>query len=71
MNEQASDWAVGILMSTLGLVGLILASGARDDEMTVFGFALVGFAVLFVGGLIRRHYDERDAARAAKAAGHE
>jgi hypothetical protein len=61
MREQLSDWLVGVMMSTFGLTGLLLASGARDDEMTVFGFSLAGFAVCFVMGLLRRHYDERDA----------
>lgn len=62
---------MGILVSILGAVGLILAGGARDDEMMVFGSALLIFALLFVGNLIRRHYNELDAARAARIAGHE
>jgi hypothetical protein len=38
--------------------------------MTVFGFSLMGFAVLFVGGLIKGFYDRKDAAL-AKASHHE
>ena len=65
MYEVISNWIVGILMSAFGLIGLILASGARDVEMTVFGYALAAFAVVFNAGLIRRHYDEQDHARHA------
>ena len=45
------------------LIGLILASGANDEEMYVFGLSLAGFAVVFVFGLIRRHFDKADARR--------
>ena len=65
MEEELSDWIVGIAMSAFGLVGLFLASGARDIEMTVFGYSLAAFAVLFVIGLIRRHHDQQDARRHA------
>ncbi len=65
MNIEPSDLIVGLLMAALGLIGLILASGAHDDEMYVFGFSLFGFACVFVAGLIRRHFDREEAARAA------
>jgi hypothetical protein len=65
MTVQASDIFTGVLMAVLGLIGLLLASGAHDDEMYVFGLSLAGFAAVFVLGLIRRHYDRADAARAA------
>jgi membrane protease YdiL (CAAX protease family) len=61
MKIEASDLFVGILVTIFGLVGLLLASGATDDEMYVFGLSLTGFAIVFVFGLIRRHYDKRDA----------
>ncbi len=60
MDIEASDLIVGIMVSVFGLVGLILASGATDNEMYVFGLSLAGFAVVFVIGLIRRHYDKAD-----------
>lgn len=65
MDIEASDLIVGLLMAALGLVGLFLASGAHDDEIYVFGLSLAGWAVLFLFGLIRRHYDKADAARVA------
>jgi hypothetical protein len=63
MDIEISDLIVGLLMSVFGLLGLILAAGATDDEMYIFGLSLAGFAVVFVVGLIRRHYDKQDARR--------
>lgn len=68
MNENLGDWIVGIMVSVFGLVGLLLASGAHDLEMTIFGLGLAAFAVLFVTGLVRRHYDDADAAKATAKA---
>jgi len=65
MDAEPSDIAVGAMMTVFGFAGLFLAAGARDDEMYVFGFALVGFSLAFVMGLVKRHYDRRDAAVAA------
>lgn len=62
--ENISAWIVAVLMMALGLIGLIMASGALDDEIYIFGLSLAGFAVLFCFGLIRRHFDRADAARA-------
>ena len=63
MDVEPSDLIVGLLMAALGLTGLILASGAMDDAMSVFGLALFGFACLFEFGLLRRHFDRKEAAR--------
>ena len=63
MDTEPSELIVGLLMALLGLVGLILASGAMDDAISVFGLSLFGFAVLFIFGLLRRHFDRLDAAR--------
>ena len=63
MKIEGSDLFVGLLVSVLGLIGLILASGANDEEMYVFGLSLAGFAVVFVFGLVRRHFDKADARR--------
>ena len=57
MDIEPSDLIVGLMMAALGLIGLILASGAMDDEMYVFGLSLFGFACVFDFGLIRRHFD--------------
>jgi energy-converting hydrogenase Eha subunit E len=68
MGEQVSDALVGAMMTVFGMIGIVLAAGARDDEMTVFGYSLAGLAVCFVFGLVRRHYDEAEAAQHAVAA---
>ena len=63
MDIEPSDLIVGLLMAVFGLVGLILASGAMDNEMYVFGLSLFGFTCLFVLGLLRRHFDRLEANR--------
>jgi hypothetical protein len=63
MDIEPSDLIVGLLMIALGLTGLILASGATDDEMYVFGLSLFGFACVFEFGLLRRHFDRLEASR--------
>ncbi len=60
MDIEASDLFVGIMVSVFGLIGLVLAAGATDNEMYVFGLGLAGFAVIFVIGLIRRHFDKAE-----------
>ena len=71
MEIEASDIFVGATMAIFGLVGLLLAARAADSEMYIFGIALSGFAVCFDFGLIRRHYDRRDAMVAkARKSGH-
>jgi hypothetical protein len=62
--EEVSSIVVGILVLVLGFVGLVLAAGALDNEIFIFGLSLVGFAVFFEFGLIRKHFDRHEAARA-------
>jgi len=65
MESNVSDIVVGLMMAVFGLIGLFLVAGAADSEMYVFGLGLTGFAICFDFGLLRRHYDRRDMARAA------
>lgn len=60
MEVEAGDRVAGAMMLVFGLVGLVLASGATDNEMYVFGLSLAGFAAVFVVGLIRRHFDKAE-----------
>ncbi len=71
MEEARSDVVIGVMMTIFGLVGLWLASGALDVEMSIFGLSLAGFACLFVLGLVRRHFDRAEALRMAVEAPHE
>ena len=66
MGCEAGDVIVGLMMSALGGLGLLLAARAWDIEMYIFGLALAIWAVLFDFGILRRHYDRRDAARSAR-----
>ena len=61
--EEPSDVIIGVLMAVFGIVGLVLAAGAMDNEMYVFGFSLFGFACVFDAGLLRRHFDRLEARR--------
>ena len=69
MMEDSGQLFTGILVTVLGLIGLVLASGALDIEMYIFGFSLAGFGFLFDLMLVKRHYDRIDARRAAARAG--
>jgi hypothetical protein len=61
-GETTSEWIFGLLMALLGVLGLIMAGGARDTEILVFGVSLAGFSLAFIGGLIRRRVGARSAA---------
>ncbi len=51
-------WFMGILAGLSGLIGLVMASGARDLGISFFGMALAVFAVLFCWFMIKRAFDE-------------
>ncbi len=57
MADNLSAWVIGVLVTVLGFIGLILASGALDTMLYIFGLGLFLFAVLFVFWLVKRHYD--------------
>ncbi len=62
--KDSGEIFVGLMVAALGFAGLVLASGALDDEMYLFGFSLAGFALFFDLMLLKHHYDRVDAARA-------
>jgi hypothetical protein len=68
--DTTSDWFTGIMVSVFGRVGLMLAAGARDTEMSVFGWSLSAFSLVFVAGLLRLQFNAADLA-AQKSAHHE
>ncbi len=67
MKIEGSDLFVGLMVTVLGLIGLVLGSGATDDGMYVFGLSLAGFSAVFVVGLVKRHYDKIELKQAAYA----
>lgn len=61
MNDLSSI-LFGALVTVLALLGLILAAGATDGGVAIFGYLLFLFGVLFDFWLIKRHYDQLDRA---------
>jgi uncharacterized membrane protein len=55
-----SHWIMGILAVLFGLVGLFMASAARDFGILVFGLGLALFGVLFCWWMIKTAYDEAE-----------
>ncbi len=68
--EEVSEIVVGLLVLVLGLTGLVMASGALDNGIYIFGLTLAGFAVVFEIGLIKAHYDRKERIARGGAAGH-
>ena len=69
-DETASEWFTGLFVAVLGVIGLVMAGGARDIEISVFGLSLLGFSLAFIAGLIRCHFNDRERA-AAIGRGHD
>jgi hypothetical protein len=68
MTHEAGDYVTWVLVVLLGLLGPVMAHGARDNEIYVFGLSLFGFAAAFLFFEVKRHYDMKDAAREAAGA---
>ena len=60
-EESIGALVIGALMVVFALIGRMLASHALDSEMSIFGWSLAAFSLVFLFGLIRRHFD-REAA---------
>lgn len=55
-----SHWIMGILAGVFAMVGLAMASAARDDGVLLFGYALFVGGVLFAWWMIKTAYDEAE-----------
>jgi hypothetical protein len=62
------DIIIGAFVAILGLIGLVLAGGALDQEIYLFGLSLFGFAVAFDWGLMVKGMRRAEAARARSGA---
>jgi hypothetical protein len=62
------DIIVGAFVALLGLIGLVLAGGALDQEIYLFGLSLFAFAVAFDWGLMLKANRRAEAARARSGA---
>jgi hypothetical protein len=58
------DIIIGGFVAVLGLIGLVLAGGALDNEIYVFGLSLFVFAVVFDWGLILKSLRRAERAQA-------
>lgn len=67
MHIHPGDIVIGLMMVVFAVLGLVLAAGALDIQMTIFGAGLAVFSVAFIFGQIRRHYNTADRARAVAA----
>ena len=56
-----SHWIMGILAGFFGLIGLFMASAARDPAIFWFGLTLSTFGVLFGWWMVKTAYDESEA----------
>lgn len=65
MNEKIMTvmgyWVIAALVTVLGLLGIVLAAGARDGGMQAFGLALAAFAVFYDFWAINRSHEEGEA----------
>ena len=68
MVMNLGDIVVGVFVALLGLVGLVLAAGALDQEIYVFGLSLVVFAGAFDWGLALKVIRRIEASRLAALA---
>ncbi len=57
------DIVVGVFVALLGLIGLVMAAGALDQEIYVFGLSLVVFAGAFDWALALKIMRQMEAAR--------
>lgn len=55
-----SHWIMGIMAALFGLLGLFMASAARDTGIFIFGIGLFAAGVLFAWWMIKTAYDEAE-----------
>jgi hypothetical protein len=58
---------LGSIAGLFGLLGAVLAANAIDTGMYLFGFGLIGFAVLYGFWLIKDHFDCEERSRARES----
>lgn len=58
---EDNEWFFGLLAAVVALVGLFVAALAHDLGMTLFGWGLLVFGVLFTFWSIKRSFDKAEA----------
>jgi hypothetical protein len=64
-----SHWIMGVMSAICGLIGLFMASGARDMGIAFFGIALAVWATLFCWWMIKTAYDEIERSATSSSSG--
>jgi len=59
---EDNEWLFGVLAAVVALIGLFLAGLARDLGMSLFGWGLLVFGVLYTYWSIKRHFDKQEQA---------
>ncbi len=54
-DETAAPWILGVFLALLSLLGLIMASGAKDNLFYGVGLLFFAFGLAFIFGLIRNN----------------
>jgi hypothetical protein len=54
-DETSGPWVLGAFMALLSLLGLVMASGAKDELFYSVGLIFFLFGLLFIFGLIRKY----------------
>ena len=54
-DETSGPWVLGTFMALLSLLGLVMASGAKDELFYSVGLIFFLFGLLFIFGLIRKY----------------
>jgi hypothetical protein len=49
-----------VMGAVLSVIGLAAVSASQEIGLTLFGYGLFGFGVLFVLFLVKRHFDYAD-----------
>lgn len=57
VKGDAGRWVASLLVAVLGVIGLILAAGALDSGIYVFGLGMAVWAVLFQFQMLKQHFD--------------
>jgi heme O synthase-like polyprenyltransferase len=55
-----NDWLFGFLAALAALVGLLIAGTAGDLGMSLFGWGLLVYGVLYTYWTLKRHFDRED-----------
>lgn len=54
-TSTTGNWALGVIMALIALLGLFMASGAVDQIFRATGLGLSLFGVLFIFFMIRKN----------------